>query len=155
MVSPDVFVVVHHRAPLPVNLAFLVVESKCVPPCDCDVSCCQGEHADASELSRLLQLVLGCAVHCENKHGMKSVQQTISWLRCVWELCVCLEYIQTIMQLEESVQHAVMGAIQEVCSAGYWVACSTSWLFAMSVKERVGSWLGMVLVRCKHGLLWL
>jgi protein HOOK3 len=51
-----------------------------------------GEHADASELARLIQLVLGCAVHCENKQ----------------------EYIQMIMQLEESVQHAVMGAIQEL-----------------------------------------
>ena len=29
----------------------------------------QGEHADTSELGRLLQLILGCAVHCENKHG--------------------------------------------------------------------------------------
>ncbi|XP_062509917.1 protein Hook homolog 3-like [Corticium candelabrum] len=55
-----------------------------------------GEHADTSELGRLLQLILGCAVHCENKH----------------------EYIQRIMQLEEEVQHAVMGAIQELMQKG-------------------------------------
>ncbi|XP_039590390.1 protein Hook homolog 1 [Polypterus senegalus] len=52
------------------------------------------EHADHMELGRLLQLVLGCAVKCEKKH----------------------EYIQIIMTLEESVQHVVMTAIQELLS---------------------------------------
>ncbi|NXD11642.1 HOOK3 protein, partial [Nothocercus nigrocapillus] len=52
-----------------------------------------GEHADAAELGRMLQLILGCAVNCEQKQ----------------------EYIQTIMMMEESVQHVVMTAIQEVC----------------------------------------
>uniref|UniRef100_A0A8C9L7A6 Hook microtubule tethering protein 3 n=1 Tax=Pavo cristatus TaxID=9049 RepID=A0A8C9L7A6_PAVCR len=52
-----------------------------------------GEHADAAELGRMLQLILGCAVNCEQKQ----------------------EYIQTIMMMEESVQHMVMAAIQEVC----------------------------------------
>ncbi|XP_078285553.1 protein Hook homolog 2 isoform X2 [Rhinoraja longicauda] len=51
-----------------------------------------GEHSDAVELGRLLQLVLGCAVSCEKKQ----------------------EYIQHIMTLEESVQHVVMTAIQEL-----------------------------------------
>ncbi|XP_075459994.1 protein Hook homolog 3 isoform X8 [Ascaphus truei] len=51
-----------------------------------------GEHSDASELGRMLQLILGCAVKCEQKQ----------------------EYIQTIMMMEESVQHMVMTAIQEV-----------------------------------------
>ncbi|XP_038640586.1 protein Hook homolog 3-like isoform X2 [Scyliorhinus canicula] len=51
-----------------------------------------GEHSDAAELGRLLQLVLGCAVSCEKKQ----------------------EYIQRIMTLEESVQHVVMTAIQEL-----------------------------------------
>uniref|UniRef100_A0A8C7WWY7 Hook microtubule-tethering protein 1 n=1 Tax=Oryzias sinensis TaxID=183150 RepID=A0A8C7WWY7_9TELE len=50
------------------------------------------EHADPVELGRLLQLILGCAVRCERKQ----------------------EYIQIIMTLEESVQHVVMTAIQEV-----------------------------------------
>uniref|UniRef100_A0A3B3B7J2 Hook microtubule-tethering protein 1 n=1 Tax=Oryzias melastigma TaxID=30732 RepID=A0A3B3B7J2_ORYME len=50
------------------------------------------EHADPVELGRLLQLILGCAVKCERKQ----------------------EYIQIIMTLEESVQHVVMTAIQEV-----------------------------------------
>uniref|UniRef100_A0A8C2ZX02 Hook microtubule-tethering protein 1 n=1 Tax=Cyclopterus lumpus TaxID=8103 RepID=A0A8C2ZX02_CYCLU len=50
------------------------------------------EHSDPVELGRLLQLVLGCAVRCERKQ----------------------EYIQIIMTLEESVQHVVMTAIQEV-----------------------------------------
>ncbi|MEE6511819.1 hypothetical protein FKM82_018625 [Ascaphus truei] len=51
-----------------------------------------GEHSDASELGRMLQLILGCAVKCEQKQ----------------------EYIQTIMMMEESVQHMVMTAIQEL-----------------------------------------
>ncbi|XP_018112330.1 protein Hook homolog 3-like isoform X2 [Xenopus laevis] len=53
-----------------------------------------GEHSDPSELGRMLQLILGCAVQCEQKQ----------------------EYIQTIMMMEESVQHMVMTAIQELMS---------------------------------------
>uniref|UniRef100_A0A667WUW0 Protein Hook homolog 3 n=1 Tax=Myripristis murdjan TaxID=586833 RepID=A0A667WUW0_9TELE len=53
-----------------------------------------GEHSDAAELGRMLQLILGCAVSCEQKQ----------------------EYIQTIMIMEESVQHVVMTAIQELMS---------------------------------------
>lgn len=45
-----------------------------------------------SELSRLLQLILGCAVNCADKQ----------------------EYIQRIMSMEVSVQQVVMNAIQEV-----------------------------------------
>ncbi|KAL7888066.1 hypothetical protein AOLI_G00030400 [Acnodon oligacanthus] len=52
------------------------------------------EHADPVELGRLLQLILGCAVKCDRKQ----------------------EYIQIIMTLEESVQHVVMTAIQELMS---------------------------------------
>lgn len=52
------------------------------------------EHSDSEQLGRLLQLVLGCAVKCERKQ----------------------EYIQIIMTLEESVQHVVMTAIQELIS---------------------------------------
>jgi hypothetical protein len=47
---------------------------------------------DAGELGRLLQLILGCAVNCEEKQ----------------------EYIQRIMGMEEAVQHSVMRAIQEL-----------------------------------------
>ncbi|XP_008323029.1 protein Hook homolog 3 isoform X3 [Cynoglossus semilaevis] len=53
-----------------------------------------GEHSDAAELGRMLQLILGCAVNCEQKQ----------------------EYIQTIMMMEESGQHVVMTAIQELMS---------------------------------------
>ncbi|CAN9500609.1 unnamed protein product [Ophioblennius macclurei] len=52
------------------------------------------EHSNPEELGRLLQLILGCAVRCERKQ----------------------EYIQIIMTLEESVQHVVMTAIQELMS---------------------------------------
>ncbi|XP_029473842.1 protein Hook homolog 1 [Rhinatrema bivittatum] len=52
------------------------------------------EHSNQTELGRLLQLILGCAVNCEKKQ----------------------EHIQTIMTLEESVQHVVMTAIQELMS---------------------------------------
>ncbi|XP_062308162.1 protein Hook homolog 1 [Osmerus eperlanus] len=50
------------------------------------------EHSHVGQLGRLLQLILGCAVNCERKQ----------------------EYIQIIMTLEESVQHVVMTAIQEL-----------------------------------------
>ncbi|XP_060773497.1 protein Hook homolog 1 isoform X2 [Neoarius graeffei] len=52
------------------------------------------EICDPVELGRLLQLLLGCAVKCDRKQ----------------------EYIQIIMTLEESVQHVVMTAIQELMS---------------------------------------
>ncbi|KAF2976652.1 hypothetical protein EK904_003266, partial [Melospiza melodia maxima] len=52
------------------------------------------ENSDPTELGRLLQLILGCAVNCEKKQ----------------------EHIQNIMTLEESVQHVVMTAIQELMS---------------------------------------
>lgn len=50
------------------------------------------EHNDTGELGRLLQLILGCAVNCDHKQ----------------------EYIEIIMGMEESDQHAVMNAIQEL-----------------------------------------
>ncbi|XP_028311183.1 protein Hook homolog 2 isoform X1 [Gouania willdenowi] len=53
-----------------------------------------GEMGDVTELGKLVQLVLGCAVSCEKKQ----------------------ERIQQIMTLEESVQHVVMTAIQELLS---------------------------------------
>ncbi|TRY57114.1 hypothetical protein DNTS_023988 [Danionella cerebrum] len=53
------------------------------------------DHEDQVELGRLLQLILGCAVNCDRKQ----------------------EYIQIIMTLEESVQHVVMTAIQELKKA--------------------------------------
>uniref|UniRef100_A0A665TX64 Hook microtubule-tethering protein 2 n=1 Tax=Echeneis naucrates TaxID=173247 RepID=A0A665TX64_ECHNA len=53
-----------------------------------------GEMGDVTELGKLVQLVLGCAVSCDKKQ----------------------EQIQQIMTLEESVQHVVMTAIQELLS---------------------------------------
>ncbi|XP_039680104.1 protein Hook homolog 2 isoform X1 [Perca fluviatilis] len=53
-----------------------------------------GEMGDVTELGKLVQLVLACAVSCEKKQ----------------------EQIQQIMTLEESVQHVVMTAIQELLS---------------------------------------
>ncbi|XP_077183359.1 protein Hook homolog 2 isoform X3 [Paroedura picta] len=50
------------------------------------------ELSDTAELGKLLQLVLGCAISCEKKQ----------------------DHIQLIMTLEESVQHVVMTAIQEL-----------------------------------------
>lgn len=51
-----------------------------------------GEKCDEDELRRLLQLVLGCAVNCINKQV----------------------YITRIMDMEESVQRAIMQSIQEL-----------------------------------------
>ena len=50
------------------------------------------ERSDETELSRLLQLVLGCAVSCDRKQF----------------------YIEHIMSLEASDQIVLMNAIQEV-----------------------------------------
>ncbi|XP_063795328.1 protein Hook homolog 1 isoform X2 [Pseudophryne corroboree] len=52
------------------------------------------EHSDSREMGRFLQLILGCAINCDQKE----------------------EHIQIIMTLEESVQHVVMTAIQELMS---------------------------------------
>uniref|UniRef100_A0A673ZAN6 Hook microtubule tethering protein 2 n=1 Tax=Salmo trutta TaxID=8032 RepID=A0A673ZAN6_SALTR len=61
-----------------------------------------GEFGDVTELGKLVQLVLGCAVSCEKKQ----------------------EQIQQIMTLEESDQHVVMTAIQEVSDLlGYMPLC--------------------------------
>ncbi|XP_066966907.1 protein Hook homolog 3 isoform X1 [Macrobrachium rosenbergii] len=51
-----------------------------------------GEHDDQEELGRMLQLILGCAVNCESKQ----------------------QYIEAIMNMEETVQKVIMEAIQEL-----------------------------------------
>ena len=51
-----------------------------------------GEHCDNYELRRLLQLILGCAVNCNQKQ----------------------QYITKIMGMEETVQQAIMQSIQEL-----------------------------------------
>ncbi|CAH8862542.1 unnamed protein product [Trichobilharzia szidati] len=53
------------------------------------------EHEDNESTFRLLQLILGCAVNCDNKET----------------------YIQIIMCMEESVQQALMEAIQQLMSS--------------------------------------
>ena len=47
-------------------------------------------------LGRMLQLILGCAVNCDHKQ----------------------QYIESIMNLEESVQQVLMLAIQEMITSG-------------------------------------
>lgn len=54
-----------------------------------------GEHCDSDELRRLLQLILGCAVNCDQKQ----------------------QYITGIMGMEETVQQAIMQSIQELESS--------------------------------------
>lgn len=51
-----------------------------------------GEHCDTNELHRLLQLVLGCAVNCDQKQ----------------------QYITRIMDMEKTVQQEIMKSIQEL-----------------------------------------
>uniref|UniRef100_A0A673ZHP3 Hook microtubule tethering protein 3 n=1 Tax=Salmo trutta TaxID=8032 RepID=A0A673ZHP3_SALTR len=74
-----------------------------------------GEHSDAAELGRMLQLILGCAVNCEQKQ----------------------ENIQTIMMLEESVQHVVMTAIQEVAFILYSSVLILTYYFYFQLKRTV------------------
>lgn len=112
-----------------------------------------GEHSDASELGRMLQLILGCAVNCEQKQGAYLIL-CVCLSTCVWYviwywktrflwynwlrgshhfvlfLLRSLEYIQTIMMMEESVQHVVMTAIQEVNHHAYynnWLMMRIRW----------------------------
>uniref|UniRef100_A0A8C3G2Z0 Hook microtubule tethering protein 2 n=1 Tax=Cyclopterus lumpus TaxID=8103 RepID=A0A8C3G2Z0_CYCLU len=66
-----------------------------------------GEMGDVTELGKLVQLVLGCAVSCEKKQ----------------------EQIRQIMTLEESVQHVVMTAIQEV-RLFFFLSCLSSALLS-------------------------
>lgn len=54
-----------------------------------------GEHYDSDELRHLLQLILGCAVNCDQKQ----------------------QYITKIMGMEETVQQAIMQSIQELESS--------------------------------------
>lgn len=61
------------------------------------------EHAEPVEMGRLLQLILGCAVRCEQQQ----------------------EYIQIIMTMEESVQHVVMKSIQELMKPDHPAALGT------------------------------
>ena len=85
------------------------------------------EHNSVSELGRLLQLILGCAVNCAAKQ----------------------EYIQRIMSMEESVQHVVMTAIQEVwaslCTehAGIFYFCCVS-----KAMRHIGITLSIVRLSC-------
>eukprot|EP00072_Mus_musculus_P052011 XP_006530802.2 PREDICTED: protein Hook homolog 2 isoform X4 [Mus musculus] len=65
-----------------------------------------GEFSNPAELGKLLQLVLGCAISCEKKQAIPGLSLSPS--------PSSPEYIQRIMTLEESVQHVVMEAIQEL-----------------------------------------
>lgn len=56
------------------------------------VICVTGEHNDPIEVGRMLQLLLGVAVNCENKQ----------------------HHIQRIMSMGEGVQQTIKFAIQEV-----------------------------------------
>ncbi|EZA57765.1 hypothetical protein DMN91_003036 [Ooceraea biroi] len=58
-----------------------------------------GEHCDSDELRRLLQLILGCAVNCDQKQ----------------------QYITKIMGMEETVQQAIMQSIQELSTSSSFV----------------------------------
>lgn len=46
-----------------------------------------GEHSDAAELGRMLQLILGCAVNCEQKQGAYPI------LCVLVNVCVCVQYL--------------------------------------------------------------
>ncbi|XP_065903735.1 protein Hook homolog 3-like [Dysidea avara] len=67
-----------------------------------------GEKQDEEQMGRLLQLVLGIAIHCDGKE----------------------EYIRIIQSMEESVQHVVMAAIQHLLTS-----CMPSTPVGTSSKE--------------------
>ena len=68
-----------------------------------------GEHADAAELGRMLQLILGCAVNCEQKQGV-CVCVCVCVSVC---LSVCLSVCPRAPHLDQS---GVRG--QGICCAG-------------------------------------
>ncbi|KER21385.1 hypothetical protein T265_15105 [Opisthorchis viverrini] len=68
------------------------------------------EYNAEDEAFRLLQLVLGCAVNCENKST----------------------YIEAIMHLEESVQHVLMEAIQQLMTSSVRLNTATLDVFQTS-----------------------
>lgn len=78
------------------------------------------------QLSHLLQLVLGCAVNCERKS----------------------EFIQNIMEMEESSQHMLMTAIQELMTkdpnSNSILKSSSLALAGLSSSEDFGYQVGVV-----------
>ena len=75
----------------------------------------KGEGSDENELCRLLQLVLGCAVHCERQEEFIQVNVTIFWLNCpALAHTRMFVILQAILQMEEEVQQGIMTAIQEL-----------------------------------------
>lgn len=66
-----------------------------------------GEHYDSDELRHLLQLILGCAVNCDQKQ----------------------QYITKIMGMEETVQQAIMQSIQELESSVHGSKLSSNFNF--------------------------
>ncbi|XP_070164558.1 protein Hook homolog 3 [Polyergus mexicanus] len=74
-----------------------------------------GEHCDSDELRRLLQLILGCAVNCDQKQ----------------------QYITKIMGMEETVQQAIMQSIQELESSvhGSRLSLRTSLNFELDMAD--------------------
>ncbi|XP_060096654.1 protein Hook homolog 2 [Heteronotia binoei] len=77
------------------------------------------ELSDTAELGKLLQLVLGCAISCEKKQ----------------------DHIQQIMTLEESVQHVVMTAIQELLTKDSSDTLSSETYGNFDSQSREGWWL--------------
>ena len=92
-----------------------------------------GEHSNRGELGRLLQLILGCAVNCTEKQ----------------------EYIQRIMAMEESVQHVVMTAIQEVMtmSHGRCFKISNTSCLLKRLRQTVQAQISLPLNFCNIGYL--
>ena len=43
-----------------------------------------GEHSDAAELGRMLQLILGCAVNCEQKQGVYYIYYMYLFVCVMW-----------------------------------------------------------------------
>jgi len=71
-----------------------------------------GEKQDEEQMGRLLQLVLGIAIHCDGKEGLElCTLYSMPFIRHV------AEYIRVIQSMEESVQHVVMAAIQHLLTS--------------------------------------
>ncbi|XP_007469163.1 PREDICTED: protein Hook homolog 2 isoform X2 [Lipotes vexillifer] len=90
-----------------------------------------GEFSDPEELGKLLQLVLGCAISCEKKQ----------------------EHIQRIMTLEESVQHVVMEAIQELMTKDTSDSLSPETYGNFDSQVRGGDLLRLVCMPCPQLVL--
>lgn len=70
-----------------------------------------GDQNNTVELARLLQLILGCAVNCNNAQSM--MNNFFLWTQLIY-LSLFLDYITNIRLMDENSQTVIMQSIQDL-----------------------------------------